>query len=206
VAVDRRGGVLASTNPRGGPQAWKRVQAVHGSLTSISCPSNKLCVATETNRDVIVSTNPAGGVAAWQRRTADPIKEALASLSYIADVSCPSAQLCVGAGFDVTDINAFVTTAPTSTHAWTTKNIDSLPHESGLSVRVSCGSPKLCVAIETSSTGFDNLAVSTQPAKHWSLGGFPGSSSYTHVPTAVGCTGTSLCAIVDNAGNVIVGT
>lgn len=31
----------------------KRVQVVHKSLSSISCPSTKVCIATETDRDVI---------------------------------------------------------------------------------------------------------------------------------------------------------
>jgi hypothetical protein len=64
VAVGAAGALEASSDPASG--AWTQATIDGGlDLTSVSCPSTSLCVATDQRGHIVVSTNPAGGASSW---------------------------------------------------------------------------------------------------------------------------------------------
>jgi hypothetical protein len=188
VAVDDRGAVASSTDPAGGPGAW-RLDAVASGLGGVSCPSASLCVAYTTSGNIVSSTNPAGGRPAWN--TAQ-----LGASGYLSGLSCPSASLCVTYGAR----KVFVSTDPGGGNAaWHRAAVDS----SGPIVGLSCPSASLCVG----SDGGGNVITSTDPAS--------GTWKITRIePRAVGvpalgpmsCPSASLCVAADWYGNVVTST
>jgi hypothetical protein len=94
--------VITSSNPTGGAAAWT-VTNVDGFsagntpfMSVVTCPSEALCVAVDTNSDsVVTSINPTGGAAAWKVTK-------LPAATNLIDVSCPSPSMCVGIGGSAT--------------------------------------------------------------------------------------------------------
>jgi hypothetical protein len=84
----------ASTISFSRPIPVKRVGigALHG-WGGASCPSARLCVATDGTPRILTSTNPTGGRRAWSLGE-------VGSFGYIADIACPSTSLCVATGGD----------------------------------------------------------------------------------------------------------
>ena len=81
VAVDDAGDVVTSTDPTGGPSAWRVTNVAPGTANpfpggiyaAVSCPSRSLCAAVENMADeVITSTNPTGGPSAWTATVCPP--------------------------------------------------------------------------------------------------------------------------------------
>jgi hypothetical protein len=151
VAVDNGGSdVLTSTDPTGGAGAWNTVTlSISGpesrffGVSSVSCPSTTLCVATGGDGDVVTSTNPTGGAAAW---TAVLLPGPFPP--FPTGVSCPSTSLCFvsGSGGIATSTN------PTGgSSAWTTVQPPSVS-------RISCPSVALCVGV-----GGGGVLTSTNP-------------------------------------------
>lgn len=195
------GGMLVWASPVGGwmgPGCPKGVACGFGSLSSLSCPSTTLCVAS-SSEGTLVSSDPTGGEAAW---TAMP---------YIGleGVSCPSASFCVGVqpgnGTAGGTDHIYTTTEPAGgANAW---HEFAIPHAQGqFWAGVSCGSTSLCVAYESGrfkngfhvSTGGD-VAVSTDPAggaAAWKL------ISLHDVPAAVDCL-EHTCVLGTNDGQVL---
>jgi hypothetical protein len=135
VATDFNGNVLSSTNPTGGPSAWRTVAISSAPLTGIACPTASLCVAVNANGQVFSSTHPTGDTAAWVPATIDP-SHALTA------VSCASAAMCIA-----TDDggNVLSATHPTGgSSAWSATQIDPA---SGL-FAISCSPALTCVAVD----------------------------------------------------------
>ena len=96
VAIDRRPtvGVHVSTNPAGGPSTWRTTVRVMSKtyysddqwVTTLACPSVRLCVAGATGGP-IWSVNPTGPASAWHQ-VAPAVGEFQA-------LSCPSVQFCL---------------------------------------------------------------------------------------------------------------
>ncbi len=57
--------VSVSTDPTGGPRAWRTIRLHSGDPVAISCPSAKLCVAAG-GTELLTSTDPAGGPRDWK--------------------------------------------------------------------------------------------------------------------------------------------
>jgi len=75
---------VASTLP-----GWRVVGTIdHGSLTGLSCPSSRVCVAADSSGNVLESANP-GRARSWISATVD-------SGHRIVAISCPAVSLCVG--------------------------------------------------------------------------------------------------------------
>ena len=92
------GDVATSTDPTGGAGAWSvaslipaasRIPNKPNRLDAVSCPSARLCVATDDDGNVWTSTDPTGGVAAWTETNVDGPEKILSG------VSCPTESLCV---------------------------------------------------------------------------------------------------------------
>jgi hypothetical protein len=109
----------------------------------------------------------------------------------IADISCPSVNLCVGV---IDNGDAITSTSPRDpTAVWTIARID----KAGLE-RVSCPSVNLCVAVDLDG----DVVTSINPT------GGPSAWTGTHVAglglVGISCPIASFCAAVDVDGHVFV--
>jgi hypothetical protein len=137
--VDSAGNVVTSSNPVGGPAAW-RVAHVDGTeLTGVTCPSTSLCVAVDNAGNVVTSTNPTGGSVAWKvSHVGGPMG--------LSGVSCAdnTSPLCVAVGYG--GFIATTTNPAGGTGAWTSTHALG----SNFLYGVSCPSTNLCVAVDSS--------------------------------------------------------
>lgn len=86
LAIDAAGKMFASTNPSKNSR-WTATSIPKGySVSAVACASASVCVAIDNAGDVLTSSRPAGG--SWQ----------VGHVAPLADVTCPSANLCVGVG------------------------------------------------------------------------------------------------------------
>jgi hypothetical protein len=201
VAFDREGGVLASTDPAGGAGAWSRTQMEDRWLGGVACPSENLCVITETDTNaVLVSTDPAGGAGAWTTR-------------YVgagSSISCPSVSLCVTDGGGEA---AVVTWGDPTSGPWKGASFDL----NGLG-DISCAAGGVCVATSFGGNGSrGNVIVSSEPTggkAAWiesNLYGLPIEppnapfSLFADEIAGVSCVAGGVCLVGDMRGRLIVG-
>lgn len=188
VAVDTLGNVISSTNPTGGPAAWRAVKLDAGQfgLRSVSCPSASFCAAVDFS-GVFVSSDPAGGGRAWTRVMV------FRGPGGLIGVSCASAKFCVAVAG--TGTHAFASTDPTGgAGAWHSVRVSSTDKfMNGLA----CPSAKLCVAVDE----FGSVFTSTNPGS-----GTPWTETSTgyRALIALSCPSTSLCVAGDGTGNVVI--
>ena len=171
-------------------------------LTSVSCPTSALCVATDGAGHVVTSTDPAGGAGEWTATDID-------GSNPIWSVSCPSASFCVavgGEGFGGEEKgHVLVSTNPTGgAAAWTVTKLGAF-HEM---VHVSCPTTSLCAGIETNAFGaVGEISTSTEPA----MGASSWSTPFQVTPgtehlEGISCGGSALCVAVDSGGDAITST
>jgi uncharacterized protein RhaS with RHS repeats len=132
-------GLSASTDPTGGSGAWRTTTAL--SLSTDSCPSTRLCVATDQNGNAYVSTDPTGGPSAYKEiENVDTIHP----FEPFTGISCQPSGECVAVGLSG---DAVVTSDPAGgASAWKTQAIDS---STGIN-DVSCPTGSLCFAADQS--------------------------------------------------------
>lgn len=185
AAVNNNGDVVTSSNPAGGPNTWKTTSLVSDiGLTSISCPTNQFCAATDgLSGDVLVSTDPTGGASTWQTFT-------LPTQGVLNRVTCTAASFCVAVdgGGDV-----FTATNPTGgAGAWQEANVIAGEQLGD----VSCVGSSLCVAVGV------GLATSTDPT-----GGASAWRSTTAISAdSVSCPTSTLCVLAGDTGDVTTTT
>lgn len=205
VVGDNHGGVLVSTDPTGGTQAWAQTDIdppkltcpghpdcfyVYASVTGISCPATTGCVAVDTNGldgtgSILSSVDPTGGSAAWK---VTPVGRS----GSLGSVSCPSASLCVAVGVAGIAVSA----NPTSGTAWKVAPADENHLQS-----VSCPTVNLCVAVDL----LGKVLTSTNPAAGsgaWTSGSSVAPSGLA----AISCPSASLCVAVGGDGDVVTST
>jgi hypothetical protein len=226
------GSALTTSNPTGGESAWTSTTVEEGNeLRHISCPSEALCVASDSTGGVLTSSDPTGGSEAWSVASVSEIGNPISS------ISCPSTSLCVA----VAAGEILTSTDPTGgASAWKDTTIST----SGSTFSVSCPTTKLCV-IAGAVEGKLSVITSTDPtggAGAWTpatISGFIGSlscpseslcviasgsditsstdptggsgawttvSSPDHKLDSVNCPSTALCVATDYAGNVVTST
>jgi hypothetical protein len=229
IAIDRdTGRVLASTNPTGGAGAWSVVFADPGNVftgpgplvSAVSCASSSLCVAA--GGVVLTSVTPSIPGSWKVTRFSIPGDQSPYALM---GVSCPSASLCVATDLLGTILSS---TNPTggagAWHAATVVRSRSYPTPFSPTLgAVSCPSVSLCtVAVHDASAGLigglgdcgsarclprlddGGVFVSTTPtgaASAWS----PIKLDTPNSISGLSCPSVSLCAAVDEAGNLTVG-
>lgn len=209
VAVDSGGDVLVSTDPAGGG-AWSTAHAdtatyedtaehetVQASLTSISCPATKLCVAGDNDGNVITSTDPQSASAAWRTTHVD---SALQGDGYgLNALSCPSASLCVAVDGYASDV--ITSTDPTGgPPAWT---VTPVGDDTDALVELWCPFVSLCVAAnEGTPSGNVASTAPTGGASAWSSTGRYGARELS----ALACASQALCLAVDADGFLLIGT
>lgn len=191
------GYVETSTDPAGGSGAWLvsnvETPASYGEgLTSVSCPSESLCVATDSSGNVLTSTDPTGGVGAWNTADVDGTHR-------IISVSCASVSFCVA---DDSDGAILSSDDPTGgPHAWQAHTTVE-----GFYGTLDCSSTSLCVAAgyTNDATGCSSQTF-TEAGVPWTLttdcagGGIFSPDGVLTCPSAV------LCLASDYAG-LLVGT
>lgn len=218
VATGSQNVIASSTNPTGGPGAWKVIYAGEGfyksppggeghfeipsgpvisnrQIQGVSCPTTHLCVAVTTLGQIYSTTNPTGPASSWN--VTEPPSEG--GHTHLYGVSCPTASLCVAvSGRKPNSGKVFTSTDPTGgPEAW---HLTDLGESYDLRA-ISCSSPNLCVAAGANG----ELVVSTNPTggvSAWtSLGTPAGSGSLQTISCVPG-----LCLSGNNEGNLLTST
>ncbi len=218
VATGSQNVIASSTNPTGGPGAWKVIYAGEGfyksppggeghfeipsgpvisnrQIQGVSCPTTHLCVAVTTLGQIYSTTDPTGPASSWNV-TEVPIE---GGNTHLYGVSCPTASLCVAvSGRRVNRGKVFTSTDPTGgPEAWHLTNLG----ESFDLRAISCSSANLCVAAGANG----ELLASTDPtggASAWTNLGSPGGSGSLQT---ISCT-SGLCLSGNNEGNLLTST
>jgi hypothetical protein len=201
-----------------GPLSWQAPVLADraGGLEAISCPSLRLCVATDASGDVVTSTDPSGGARAWRVAHVDNIGESCALVTCkpgLSSISCPSVSLCVavdpkGSVYWTTDLEA-------GAAGWNNATISN-PNP-GLNA-VSCPTTSLCVAVQDEG----DVTTSTDPtagASAWHAATIDSGQSCRPGDCAaigkgpeeppidsISCPSASLCVAGDWDGNVLSST
>jgi hypothetical protein len=190
------GDVATSTDPTGGAGAWTVATLIPPAsqhpnqpnrLQAVSCPSTRLCVATDDAGNVWTSTDPTEGASAWTKANVD------GSEKILSGVSCPTEKLCVAVDYGGGDV--LTSTDPTGgAGAWTATDVDKHTLSD-----VSCSSETLCVAVGE----VGDVVTSTDPT------GGAGAWSSTHVIGGggliehVSCASWGLCVADGSEDEVI---
>lgn len=211
VAVDESGDVVVSHDPDGRRPSW-HLQFVDngekttsgtlsGSLTAVSCPSIRLCVALDHDGDIVTSQDPDARRPRWHLvRLNDPAAFSVASpVSPGGGISCPSTSLCVIAqGLDVVS-----STDPLAgSSAWVASSIGTIPQSL---VAIDCRTASLCLALDSAGRVF----VSRQPtggAAAWTANRVDRPTSSVSGFAGAACPSQRLCVAVDASGNVMLTT
>jgi hypothetical protein len=191
VAVSLDGRIFSSTDPTGGPAAWKIVplggeKEPHVHMTGVSCPSPALCVAVALGSKIVFSTNPTGDRSAW---TVVELSEPLD----LHGVSCPSVSLCVGVDNEGRIVSSSNPTG--SAAAWGPAVSPAGPNSLN---GIACPSVSFCV---TGNAG--QIITSTNPAASaWNV-----VTAGTGLPVkGVSCPALTACAAIDNNSDAMVST
>ena len=210
VAVGGNNTVATSTDPAGGTDSWKVIEAGTGAapspggffnghqLRSVDCPSRQLCVAVSFEGQILTSTDPTGGAGAW--KVADLASEGPNIHFY--GVSCPSVSFCAASagGAKV----ATSTNPAGGASAWTVTQLQGPMELRG----ISCYSAVLCAAvgddgdsIRPSETDQAVVVASDNPlGGAWDLGQLPGRRNLF----GASCPAPDLCVSGDDLGNLLV--
>ena len=177
--------ILTSANPTGGRGAWHATrfswERTNLAFSSVSCPSERLCVAGDAWGDIFTSTHPGR-----RRRRLTRLAGHLRGFDG-RNLSCPSIRLCVS----VSIAGIASSTRPAGgAKTWTIGRLST-----GLDGVATVGCVRsLCVAGDAG----DNLLVSARPAAGVSAWGrfnlAGGSSGVPDSVSSLSCPSTSLCA------------
>lgn len=178
-----------STRPGAGSSAWKVTHNVHGGggyLTSITCPSTRLCLADGDPYDgaVTFTTDPTAGASGWRGSYVPTATDGTTG------IVCPSTALCVG--YDP-DGDVFTSATPQLATGWTLATVDAVNELDA----VSCPTSGFCVA---GGTGGRLLSTSTPAGGTWS------AATIGVSPTTIDCPTVALCVAAGTDGNVAAST
>ncbi|MCL4445856.1 MAG: hypothetical protein M1134_03125 [Actinobacteria bacterium] len=196
---------LISTDPTGGPKAWKATPIAlfalgySGGLYAISCPTVSLCVGVGGLGFAEISTNPTGGPTAWTKTLIDPTGGDLKSEypTVLSTIDCVGTSFCIaGDGSGGIVVTSDPTGGPSAWHLYV------VPSMGGIGYNVSCPTASFCV----NSSGFSKtnlLALGVNPLlgpSAWSISETVPNGGY------VSCPAVSTCFFLDFKGIVSVGT
>jgi SGNH domain (fused to AT3 domains) len=206
AATDQAGDVAISTMPAAVTSTWHVARAdsasqVHGNLasvylSSVSCPSNGLCVAVDNKNHVLATVNPTASRPHWEALT-------IQGAWFFVGVSCPTVALCVAVDLEG---DVVWSTNPAADNAGTW-SVQALPNRSlvrtfpddldgNFASGISCSSEALCAVTTKAGAVF----TSTNPvggAGTWASAQVDRQGSLD----AISCTPQpAFCAAVDNRG------
>jgi hypothetical protein len=161
VAFSDSGHTLSSTDPAGGPTAWKAttIGTRHGMITAGSCASSSLCVATDEAGDVITSVDPMASAPTWTtaKLTSSPYHT-------LSAVSCSTVSLCFATDREG---NVLSSSDPDGGAArWKSVHVDTgTPgFAPGGFAGISCPTVGLCVAISFEGSMFTSTDPPGEPS------------------------------------------
>jgi hypothetical protein len=187
-------------DPAQTPVTWTVGPAVN--VAGVSCASEALCVAFDSNGDVITTTDPAGGGAAWTTTqlptTIECGEHDICVHTPLDNISCPSVSFC--AALDE-DGNYWASSDPAGgAGAWTKTPLPRMQSALSVPSQLDCPSASLCVVVSATRVLTTSDPADTTPA--WSTVALPPNTS-TPVITAVdglSCAGADLCVAVNTNG------
>jgi hypothetical protein len=184
--------ILTNTTPTVETATWAKTELKEpAGLSNVSCASNTLCVAIESNSgNVLTSTTPSVEGSEWKRATISTDVTPLDGISCVA-----GSTLCVaidGSG------NVFTSTEPNGgASKWTKTAIPGAEYLSG----ISCPTTSFCAIVDESS----HVITSTAPTSGvWHVSEpLPSNQSLL----SVSCPSSSFCAAIEVAdGKVFTST
>jgi len=188
------GAVLQTTD---GGRNWQSLDAPAGSvdLVGVTCFSADECTALATDGSVYWSATTTDGGAVWQRQGNLP-----AGFSGPSDITCPTTQSCMVAGYTSPTAGKGAGTLATTSDGGSNWTLSVIPQGIGLLHGVSCSTTQQCVAVGTMSTTATDVAL----GKGVILRSQDGGQTWTTVATppgiddafAVSCPTPKLCAAV----------
>jgi hypothetical protein len=208
VAVDREGNALVSTDPADGATATWTVSTIvtfadptKDRLQDVSCvPATTTCIAVSQQGSTYTSTDPAAATPTWT-------PDAVDAGSAIEKIACDAKPLCVivdvklgGLG---ASINALETTDPSdgAGATWSKQagfETSPSPFFPDLPTAVSCAANQ-CVTGDSFGRTVTSVNAAAGDAVTWKTqSGIVGENRIT----GTSCPSTTLCAAVDNEGNV----
>jgi photosystem II stability/assembly factor-like uncharacterized protein len=188
------GAVLQTSD---GGRSWQSVDAPSGSvdLVGVTCITADQCTVLATDGSSYWTATTTDGGSVWQRQGNLP-----AGFSGPSDISCPTAQSCIVAGYTSPTAGKGVGAVATTTDGGADWTLSDVPSGTGLLHGVSCPTIEHCVAVGTVSTTATDVALgkavilnSDDGGQSWQLaGGPPGVDD----AFAVSCPTVQLCATV----------
>lgn len=183
--------ILTSANPTGGRRTWHVTHfgsdETNFAFSDISCPSPRLCVASDAWGNIFTSTHPRRR--GWRHAV---VKGPGANGFDARNLSCPSTRLCVSVSV------AGIASSNRPAGGGRTWTVSPLPAPLGGVGTVGC-SPSLCVAGDLA----DNLLVSRTPAAGAAAWGRFNLGQGYNTLESISCPSSDLCVAGDNAGNII---
>lgn len=194
VAADTYGAVLTSQHPTGSAEAWTRVR-VRGlkppGFNSVSCPTDRLCVATTPFQGIAVGHRHGNVITWWFER--------ISRAGAVSAVSCPNPRFCV-----VVDNTGDVLTSTNPgalTPRWRLTNVD----HHNVFLAVACTSRAWCVAVDAAG----NAVSSREPlggAGDWVVQHIDRRGPISEDLHAVSCGAPERCVAGDLGGAVLAST
>lgn len=188
------GAVIATTD---GGAIWTSGQDPAGAaaVTAIACTSKRDCVALATDGTTYWSTVTTDGGATWVREGDLP-----AGTTAPDGFACPSAQLCIAAGYSLTGPGAGSGAIASTADGGATWTAATLPTGVGILRGLSC-TAATCLAVGTSSTvttgfvpGSGQLLTSVDGGATWQL---VNAGALTHDDAfAASCPNQKTCVVV----------
>jgi hypothetical protein len=219
VSVNGGPQILTATDPLTGPWIARAIppepcprSACFGAgptpgernLGAISCPTASLCVIGDSQGDIVTSTNPTAGGSAWSSAFVDDQSGYAPTFgdiqTPILSVSCPVVTLCVASDGSGGILSSASPTGGAS--AWQLIRRATGAADEPIA-RLTCPSVERCIGLGSAGYLVGHLYTSEEPSGHapWVSALIdPGSIS-----TAISCPSVYLCAVVDQAGDVVIG-
>ncbi len=170
--------------------AWRASGTPHApesAVTSVSCPSATLCVASDGG-EIFVATDPTGGRAAWTPMQIGQLAPQVSPID-VSGVSCPTVSFCLA-----TDSfqRVFWSTNPAGgPGAWSTSQDVQLNGASA----IACASPRACLAL----SGPQIYATTSPTAPNsWHV-----AATVPDSARDVACPSATLCVVTTNSGQVL---
>ena len=194
LIVDGSGRLLVSDRPAAGARSW-RVAAGGSStplreITSLTCPSTRLCVGV-SGSVVASSTDPERGREAWRRGL-------LPGRPQLSQVACATTRRCVAIGMGGA---VRVSTDPASSGSWRAVRLPRVGRGGGDTLTgVACAADGACVIVDEYGRAFATTDLAAAgPA--WRVATLGGPPTIRRRLIGVACAAESgVCVAIGHAG------
>jgi photosystem II stability/assembly factor-like uncharacterized protein len=158
---------------------------LQGNLLSVTCPTERLCVAVGSNGTILTSTD--SGIT-WTVQYSS-------SENHLKSMSCPTPNLCVAVG------DKGVLTSTDGGINWTrASSSNSYPLDD-----ISCPTEKLCVAVKNLGGTDGTVLISTDGGNNWTAQSFYFNTSGYSTYSSISCPTENLCVVV-NGSTILTST